>query len=166
MTRQRMSWTLATAAGVTVLMTAWAMKVRPILVYNVSASVPVGFYRVTRIDRLRRGDIVLVHTPETVRDLADRRRYLPRTVPMIKVISALAGDEVCAAGDAISINGVNIARRQRVDGLGRAMPQWFGCQVLAQDEVLLLNTSAPLSFDGRYFGVVKTRLIIGKVAPL
>jgi conjugative transfer signal peptidase TraF len=157
---------IGTTAAVSISLVTGIVKVKPCVVYNASASVPIGFYRMTPANRLRKGDMVLVETPEAVRDLADRRRYLPRTVPMIKVIAALTGDQVCATGSRISINGREIAIRQRVDGLGRAMPQWFGCQALEADEVFLLNEKAPLSFDGRYFGVVKTRQIIGRVTPL
>lgn len=139
---------------------------RPVLVYNASASVPLGYYRVLRTNDLNVSDIVLLHTPASVRELADQRRYLPKSVPMIKYVAALSGDEVCAAGDEIRINGKIIARRKGFDRLNRPLPTWSGCRILASDEMFLLNSLAPESFDGRYFGVVKTTLVIGRLAPL
>ncbi len=38
--------------------------------------------------------------------------------------------------------------------------------MLGPGEVFLLNTAAPDSFDGRYFGPVSTNSIIGKATPL
>jgi type IV secretory pathway protease TraF len=46
------------------------------------------------------------------------------------------------------------------------MPWWTGCRILNRDDVFLLNPDVPLSFDGRYFGVVDRSLIIGKAQAL
>lgn len=140
--------------------------VRPLLVYNASRSVPLGFYTVEAPDTSKTGDLVLVRTPQPVRALADQRRYLPKTVPMLKHISAVSDDTVCARGDKIMINDRLAVIRQAKDHLGRPMPWWTGCKHLEADEVFLLNPDVPLSFDGRYFGVVKSALIIGKARPL
>ncbi len=139
---------------------------RPALVYNASASVPLGYYRVTDPLPLKVGDLVLLHTPASVRQLADQRRYLPKTVPMIKHIAAMSGDTVCADEDVILINGQPSVKRLRKDSLGRVMPWWNGCHTLSTGEVFVLNPDVPQSFDGRYFGVVSTKLIIGKLRPL
>lgn len=139
---------------------------RPAIVYNASASVPLGYYRVTDPWPLKAGNLVLLRTPPSVRQLADQRRYLPKTVPMIKHIAAMAGDTVCAQADRILINGQPSVKRLPKDSLGRAMPWWSGCHTLSIDEVFVLNPDAPQSFDGRYFGVVSIRLIVGKLRPL
>lgn len=136
------------------------------LVYNPSESVPIGFYWITPARSAEVGDLVLMQTPASVAELADRRRYLPRHVPMLKYVAALKGDVVCASGDAISINGKAIARRQAKDHLGRVMPWWNGCERLGTDDLFVLNPLAPSSFDGRYFGVLSTRLILGKARRL
>lgn len=135
----------------------------PMIVYNASRSAPLGFYRVTPLIPLSRGDLVLVETPASVRKLADTRGYLPATVPMIKHVTALSGDTVCAHADRILVNGTVIAGRQKYDHLHRVMPWWEGCRTLGMDDVFLLNPAAPLSFDGRYFGVASVRLIRGKL---
>lgn len=138
----------------------------PRLVYNASASVPLGYYRVLPVGVLKISDLVLLHTPENVVELADQRRYLPKSVPMIKHVAALKDDEVCAIDDRVFINGQHKARRQERDHLNRPLPRWQGCRTLADDELFLLNTDASDSFDGRYFGVVKSSLVIGRLAPL
>jgi conjugative transfer signal peptidase TraF len=138
----------------------------PRIVYNASASVPIGYYAVMPVSDIERHDLVLVQTPAAVRGLADQRRYLPRDVPMIKGVAALSKDVVCAVGETIAINGQPTVTRQRYDRAGRVMPWWEGCVRLDEDDVFLLNPGAPYSFDGRYFGVVKRSLVIGKVRPL
>lgn len=152
--------------GISAVLLSLIGNSRPVIVYNASASVPLGYYRVTAPLPLKVGDLVLLHTPASVRKLADERRYLPRTVPMIKHIAAMGGDTVCAQEDRILINGQPSVKRLRKDSLGRVMPWWNGCHVLSAVEVFVLNPDAPQSFDGRYFGVVSAKLIIGKLRPL
>jgi conjugative transfer signal peptidase TraF len=137
----------------------------PWLVWNASASAPIGFYRVLSGNAVR-GDLVLVRTPESVRQLAAERGYLPATVPLVKRITAVGGDIVCAADDAISVNGRVVAERLARDRLGRPLPAWTGCQTLEPDDVFLLMEDVTGSFDGRYFGPVHRAAIIGRLAPL
>ena len=82
----------------------------PRLVWNVSASAPIGLYRVLPGKPVR-GDLVLVQAPGSLRQLAADRGYLPSNVPLVKRIVAAGDDVVCAAGDAISINGRVVAER-------------------------------------------------------
>lgn len=154
-------------AGIALLVLSAVKPVTPWLVYNASASVPLGYYSVSVLSTPAKvGDLVLVQTPDTVRDMADTRRYIPKTVPMIKHIAAISGDEVCAVGNTVTINGHEAAHRQSSDRLGRSLPWWSGCRWLKDNEVFLLNASVPDSFDGRYFGVTSATSIVGRVTPL
>jgi conjugative transfer signal peptidase TraF len=137
----------------------------PWLVWNASASAPIGLYRVLPGKPIR-GDLVLVHTPDSVRQLAAERGYLPATVPLVKRIAALDGDVICAAADVISVNGRVVAERLARDRLGRPLPAWTGCQTLETNDVFLLMEDVASSFDGRYFGPVRQAAIIGRLAPL
>lgn len=145
----------------------FAMLVRPapLLLWNASASAPVGLYRVISSAPIQRGDMVLVRTPDSVRDLAAEHGYLPLNVPLVKRVAALAGDMVCAIGDDLSINGKWVASRLERDHLGRPLPHWEGCRRLG-DEVFPLMADVPTSFDGRYFGPVPTSAVIGRLVPL
>lgn len=137
----------------------------PWLVWNASASAPVGLYRVLP-GNAARGDLVLVRTPDSMRQLAAERGYLPQNVPLVKRVAAASGDIVCAAGDAISINGRVVAERLARDRLGRPLPTWSGCHLLDGAEAFLLMEGVSDSFDGRYFGPVPTADIIGRLVPL
>jgi len=134
------------------------------LIYNASESAPGSFYWVDG-NPIGRGDYVLVRVPERVRDLIHARGYLPPDVPLIKRVVSIEGDEICRRGQEILMNGVTIAIAQLADGLGRPMPDWQGCHTLTEDGVFLLQEH-PLSFDGRYFGPVDCKLIIGRATRL
>jgi conjugative transfer signal peptidase TraF len=135
------------------------------LVWNASASVPVGLY--WRIDgRPARGDLVLAWPPLWARRLAADRGYLPLSVPVVKRVAASAGHIVCVAGDTVFINGAVVAHRLDADRMGRLLPHWTGCETLGPGEFFLLMPDVPDSFDGRYFGVIVRPDILGRLVPL
>ncbi|MBI2741043.1 MAG: conjugative transfer signal peptidase TraF [Rhodospirillales bacterium] len=138
----------------------------PFLVWNASASAPLGLYRVEHTGALSRGDLVLAWPPESARRFAAERGYLPETVPLIKRVAAVAGDRVCASRRLILINGDVVATLLAADRQGRPLPGWTGCRDLAADEVFVLMGEVPQSFDGRYFGPIQTSAILGRLVPL
>jgi len=138
----------------------------PLLVWNASASAPIGFYEVLPAGQIERGDMVLVRTPDDVRDLAAERAYLPLGIPLVKRVAALSGDVVCTIGDDVLIDGRTVATRLNHDRLGRPLPRWEGCRTLSSGEVFLLMADVPDSFDSRYFGPVTTAVVIGRLVPL
>ena len=139
---------------------------RPRLVWNASVSAPIGLYAVGETAPLARGDMVIARVPVEFRLFAARRHYLPANVPLVKRVAAATGDEVCAAGARVTVNGRLVARRLDRDGAGRPMPWWSGCAELRSGEYFLLMTDSPASFDGRYFGVSEAGDIVGKARLL
>lgn len=137
----------------------------PRLVWNVSASAPIGLYRAV-FGEAKRGDLVLVRPPEEIAQLATERGYLSPGVPLVKRIAALSGDDVCVFKEAIIVNGKLVARRLEKDGAGRLLPRWYSCRKLAEHELFLLMESIPDSFDSRYFGPVSAVNVIGRLVPL
>lgn len=153
-----------TAVPVLALAVASLVRLPEMLIYNASASAPIGFYWLD--DRaIGPGDYVFVRVPERVRQLVEERRYLPPEVPLIKRVAAVGGDQVCRHGLEILINGTAVAVAQEADSSGRSLPDWQGCSLLTAQTVLLLQDH-PRSFDGRYFGPVETATIIGRATPL
>jgi conjugative transfer signal peptidase TraF len=136
-----------------------------LLVWNVSASAPVGLYRVRANEPVKKGDMVIAWTPKVARRLAAARRYVPLNVPLVKRVAARAGDRVCAVGKTIGINGRRVALRLKTDAAGRPMPWWFGCRKLRTGEYFLLM-GRPDSFDGRYFGFSDERDLVGRAVLL
>jgi len=134
------------------------------LIYNASASAPIGIYWLDN-QPVERGDYVLVKMPERVRNLVIKRRYLPPDVPLLKRVVGLKGDRICRQFEETSVNGTVVAIAKNRDGRGREMPDWQGCHILTEYTVFLLQDH-PHSFDGRYFGPVDQRLIIGRATRL
>ena len=141
-------------------------KPLPLIVYNPSASAPLGFYRVHPDEPISKGDLVLAHLPEAAARLAANRGYLPLSVPVVKRVAALAGDLVCADSGIVVLNDRVAADTLLIDREGRPLPAWHGCRVLTPDEVFLLTEDVPASFDGRYFGPISSSSVIGKLVPL
>jgi conjugative transfer signal peptidase TraF len=142
------------------------VKPMPCIVYNATASAPIGYYVVLPAFPLHRGDLVLVNPPYAARHLAAERNYLPTGVPLVKRIAAMGGELVCAGADGVSIRGVVVAHALVADTRGRRLPAWSGCGALGPDEVFLLTADIPTSFDSRYFGPVPAGSVIGRLAPL
>jgi type IV secretory pathway protease TraF len=137
----------------------------PRLIWNASPSSPVGLYSVTQAVP-GTGEMAVAWPPGPVRRLAAGRSYLPRGVPLVKHVAAVAGDRVCAKGARIFINGREAAVRRVADPGGRPMPWWSGCTPLGRGDLFLLSPVGPLAFDGRYFGVTRRLDIVGKARLL
>ena len=72
----------------------------PKLLWNASASVPIGLYAVRRAPPLHVGELVVVQPPAPLAQFFAARRYLPLGVPLVKRILALPGQTVCRTGRA------------------------------------------------------------------
>jgi len=151
--------------GIAVLLSTVALPPAPRLVWNASASAPIGLYVVSPATAAQPGDTVVARLPEPYRRLAATRRYLPLNVPLVKRVAAVAGDDVCALGHQVFVNGQPVTKRLDVDRAGRPLPHWSGCRRLRGDQRFLLM-DAPASFDGRYFGVTEGVDIVGKARLL
>jgi conjugative transfer signal peptidase TraF len=164
--RRRRRWIAAISTGVALIGFTIAIQPRPRLVWNASASAPIGFYYVTAATEIAPGNYVIARPPERFRALANERQYLPANVPLVKRIVGIGGDDICASGNRIWLDGHPIAHRRSVDGAGRPMPWWTGCVRLRGRQVFLLMTGHPSSFDGRYFGITQPKDVIGEARPL
>lgn len=163
--RHRLRLIAAAVASCTSLTVGAMFAPHPRVVWNATASAPRGLYFLAD-RRAHRGDLVLVGTPLSVRQLAAERGYVPANVPLVKRIAAGQGDKVCGTGDRISINGNPVAFRRARDGQSRILPRWNGCRLLGASDIFLLMTDVPSSFDGRYFGVTSRRAVLGRLIPL
>lgn len=161
---------IATAAlafmgvGAIAVTTTW--QPMPRLIWNASASVPIGLYAAQPHCTLTVGELVVVRPPEPLASILAAGRYLPRGVPLIKHVGAIPGQSVCRDGAAVSVDGTVQAQAQLRDHAGQLLPTWGGCLKLADSEVFLLNPAEPASLDGRYFGPLPASSVIGRAVPL
>lgn len=154
---------LATACGFA-LVAAGAANTRDLVIVNPSPSIPRGYYARTSA-AIELDSLVTVLAVDVAPDYAATRAFTDARDRFIKRVAAAAGDEVCASGDEVSINGAMVAHREARDAGGRALPTWSGCRILSADELLLLGDT-PDSFDGRYWGPISRRLIEGVWRPI
>ncbi|HYJ51578.1 MAG TPA: S26 family signal peptidase [Allosphingosinicella sp.] len=159
--RLRTVVTAGAAVAVTALAATMMWPPRPLLVWNASASSPLGLYLVHSPRELAPGDMVVAWPPADARRLGSERHYLPANVPLVKRVAAAGGARVCAVGEAIFLNGHLATRRRTDDGAGRPLPWWTGCEDLREGDLFLLTPGAPDSFDGRYFGITRESDVVG-----
>ena len=164
--RLRLAAAVAAAMASTAAVATLLWPPRPALVWNASASSPVGLYAVDPGAIPAAGDMVIAWPPRAAQALAQERGYLPANVPLVKRVAGAAGDRVCAVGETVFVNGRVAAQRRSLDGAGRALPTWTGCIDLADGQLFLLMPGSSASFDGRYFGATERRDVIGKAALL
>jgi conjugative transfer signal peptidase TraF len=154
------------AAGIACLGATIVLPPLPRLVWNASASAPIGLYAVSPGAALERGDMVVAWPPVDARQLAASRRYVPSNVPLVKRVAGIAGDTICTVDREVTLNGRTVAARRAADAAGRELPAWQGCIRLGPGMVFLLMSETPDSFDGRYFGATLAQDVIGKATPL
>lgn len=142
------------------------VHVSPKLIWNASASAPIGLYAVASQDDLSAGDLVVVDPPKPLARYLDERGYLPEGVPLFKHIVALPGQRVCRDGSTVSVDERVAVQAKPNDRFGRALPVWQGCHILASTELFLLNRNHPDSLDGRYFGALPADAVIRRAVPI
>lgn len=84
----------------------------------------------------------------------------------MKRVVALPGQRVCRERGEITVDGVAMGRAFERDRLGRDLPIWNGCRVVADGELFLMNWQVEDSLDGRYFGPLPVSAVIGQALPL
>lgn len=138
----------------------------PRVIWNASASAPIGLYRIQPNRDPSIGALVAVTPPERLAHWLSARGYLPEGVPLLKHVAAKAGQRVCRTGDVVSVDARRVASARARDGQGRPLPVWRGCRTLEPGQIFLLNPSVPDSLDGRYFGPLPASAVIGRATPL
>ncbi len=139
---------------------------RPRLLWNASASAPLGLYRIAQDHRPPVGALVAATPPVLLGRWMAGRGYLPGGLPLLKYVAARAGQQVCRRGAVVRIDGRQAALALSADRMGRPLPVWRGCRVLKSGEIFLLNRTVPDSLDGRYFGPLPTSVLLGRAIPI
>jgi conjugative transfer signal peptidase TraF len=161
----RFGWVMTTCSAAIGIGLAALLHPAPRLIWNASASVPIGFYAVHPAGALHVDELLVVTPPEPLATFLDTRRYLPEGVPLLKHVLALPGQTVCRSGRTITVDGAAMGVALDRDHLGRPLPVWQGCRIVAAGDVFLMNRRAD-SLDGRYFGPLPATTIVGRADPL
>lgn len=138
----------------------------PRVIWNASASAPIGLYRIHPDRDPPAGVLIAVMPPRRWAGWMAERGYLPEGVPLLKHVAAKAGQRVCRIGDVLSIDARPVAIALAHDRRGRSLPVWQGCRTLRPGELLLLNSAHSDSLDSRYFGPLPASAVVGRATPL
>ncbi|OKO92430.1 conjugal transfer protein TraF [Bradyrhizobium sp. NAS80.1] len=162
----RLKTLAATFGAVAALVATIVLEPLPLYIWNASASVPVGLYRLRPAEHLHVTELVAVQPPEPLATFLDVNGYLPVGVPMLKRVLALPGQTVCRSGITISVDTIAVGEARDRDGRGRPLPRWQGCRVVGDGELFLMNWQSDDSLDGRYFGFLPASAVIGRALPI
>lgn len=136
------------------------------LVWNASASVPLGLYGIEPNAVPRVGDLVAVRpSPALTRFMAERR-YVEAGALLVKPVAALSGTTFCRTNMRVTLEGRAVATALPHDRFGRPLPRWSGCRRLVRNQLVLIAPALRASFDSRYFGPVDRAQVIGRAIPL
>ncbi|MBI0530290.1 S26 family signal peptidase [Sphingomonas sp. TX0522] len=164
MTRQ--GWLQVTLSAAGLIAVTALINPPPRLIWNATASVPTGLYAIRQAGEPRLGELVAVMPPEPLAGFLADGGYLPRGVPLLKHIAALPGQRVCRVDEVVTVDGRRVGLARERDRIGRVLPSWSGCRAIVHGELFLMNTAAPDSLDGRYFGPLPANSVLGSATPL
>ncbi|WP_234194296.1 S26 family signal peptidase [Pseudacidovorax sp. NFM-22] len=165
----RVALLTATAVAVAGVAAPCVLPLRTQIVFNPSASVARGWYRVDAVRApglLHVGSLVLARLPTSAAALAEQRHYLPAGTPVLKRVAAVAPQTVCIARQQVWIDARAVAVVRMKDGAGQSLSIWAHCGRLVDGELFLLGDAQLVSFDSRYFGPVRVDAVLGIARPL
>jgi conjugative transfer signal peptidase TraF len=138
----------------------------PRLLWNASASAPIGLYALRPTHSPPRGVLVAVRPPPPLAAWLAERHYLPKGVPLLKHVVAIAGQRACRTGARVSVDGLFLGAARTRDSRGRPLPVWQGCRTIRAGELMLMNPAVPDSLDSRYFGPLPASAVLGRAVPI
>lgn len=163
----RRVWILLTVLGaVGILALPSVLDAHRFLLWNASASVPLGLYALESTDTRYVTELVAILPSEPLATFLADRGYLPRGIPMLKRVLALPGQTVCRQGLIVLVDRVAMGVARERDGRGRPLPGWQGCRVIAAGELFLMNWQSADSLDGRYLGPLPASSVMGRAQPI
>ena len=146
------------------------------VVFNHTASMPMGFYQVRRAaPAVTRGAVVVWCLPTSLVAEAKRRGYLgggscPGGVESIlKEVAAVPGDTVVVDPAGLAVNGRRLAGSRPLarDSRGRPVASVpHGRYVVRPGEAWLWSPHTAHSFDSRYYGALPVAGLVGVARPL
>ena len=115
----RMAWAFTTCLATWAVAISAFVHLPTKLIWNASASVPIGLYTVQQPDSVGLTDIAVIDPPEPLAEFMSGRGYLPLGVPLLKQVAGLPGQRICRTDLTITIDGVEMGNALERDRLGR-----------------------------------------------
>jgi type IV secretory pathway protease TraF len=152
-----------TGLGVALAIASSLAEVRPILVWNPTASASRGLYRIAPPSGLQAGDLVLLRP-----DPASAAIYAERGYLSVWVSCEAHWRGACAyASTPVKWRSmIAVADALPIDGRGRPMTPWAGCRTLRDGELFVAQCRCARLARGRYFGPSLVSSVIGRAVPV
>ncbi len=139
---------------------------------NHTRSLPVGLWRIEPPGGpIERGQIVSFCAPATpffrqalVQGWIGHGRCRGGSEPLIKPVIAISGDHVALGANGVAVNGRTIPDSAPIALGAGEIPT--GSYDLQADELWVVSTFHPRSFDSRYFGAITGSAIEGIATPI
>ena len=147
---------------ITVILNFYGLKIT----YQVTPSMPKGFYIIYPIENIKVNDIIVFYPPKKASQFLLTRHLIPHNDWLMKYVVAAPGDYVCKKFSFVWINNEKYAPVLTHSSKNELLPDTPFCSVLTKDKYLSISTIAQHSFDGRYFGPIDKKDIIGKACHL
>lgn len=135
--------------------------------FNVTTSLPQGFYLRIPCKECRRGDYIVYEPSEEVKTLIIKNGWGDGRRDFLKKVGATEGEKYSIESDTLrfEIEGKYIGQVYETDDAGNVLPKLRGEFEVPKDYVLPIATSAR-SFDGRYSGAIPKSQIKARVVPI
>ena len=138
-----------------------------IIYFNVTSSLPQGFYLRIPCKECRRGDYIVYEPNEEVKTLIIKNGWSDGKHDFLKKVGATAGDKYSVDAETLKfeIEGKYVGQVYETDNAGNVLPKLRGEFEVPKGYVLPIATSAR-SFDGRYSGAIPKSQIKARVVPI
>jgi len=143
---------------------------------NFTGSMPVGIYSLSPLPpaAAKRGMIVAACAPSRAAEIGRQRGYLAagpcadRTELLLKLVVAIAGDEVDVTPAFVSVNScrLDLSRSTASDRSRRKLTRWPGGHYRLSAGQVWLYAANGHSWDSRYWGPASEGDIVGEALPL
>jgi conjugative transfer signal peptidase TraF len=138
---------------------------------NISSSMPIGIYKLQSSSDFKKGDLVEVCLPANLAKYGFDRGYISKGscsngyAPLIKEVIATPNDYVVMNQAGITVNKVFYDfKQQQFDSQNRALtPQNIDQKIAG---FLLIGNNSKNSWDSRYFGVIDSSNINGRMQKI
>ena len=138
-----------------------------VIYFNVTTSLPQGFYLRIPGKECSRGDYIVYEPSEEVKTLIIKNGWGDGERDFLKKVGAVAGEKYSVDAKTLrfEIEGKYIGQVYETDNKGNALPKLRGEFEVPEGYVLPIATSAR-SFDGRYVGVISEKRVKARVIPI
>lgn len=142
---------------------------------NLTDSIPKGLYRITHSTRIKNNYVLFCPDKRNAFKTANARGYIDNGFCpsgfgyMMKKVVAVASDKISITDLGVIVNDklLPYSVPLATDGANRALPHWrIQNYQLKQHELLTMTDQDNWSFDGRYYGLIKTNQIKGMLIPI